>query len=214
MNFAHKLRDKIDRDVFSQQDLKALLSPMTEAAIYNGVTRSLKSGDFLKLKRGLYLFSKRLRRDSLSRFLIANKLYGPGYISFESALSYHGLIPEAVYSTTSACFQRKSKIFENKLGEFCFDYIPCNPFFMGVESVRGRGGVQVANAIRALFDLIYLRRKKYPALEDLQRDLRIERVSLGDEVKKFSVEEIEKLAQSYKKRDLTEFARLLLRLFK
>lgn len=190
MNFAFKLRDKIDRDVFSQQDLQALLSPTAETAIYNGVTRSLKSGDLIRLKRGLYLFAKKLRRHSVSKFLIANKLYAPSYISFESALSYHGLIPEAVYATTSACCQRKSKVFENELGEFCFDYVPCRPFFMGVENVREKGGVLVANALRALFDLVYLRRKQYNALEDLENDLRIEKDNLGHEVMKFSLNRI------------------------
>ena len=83
---------------------------MSDVAINSGVARSLKSNDFLRLKRGLFLFSKKLRNGSISKLSIANKLYGPSYVSFESALSYHGLIPEAVYTTTSACFQRKSKI--------------------------------------------------------------------------------------------------------
>lgn len=211
MNFAYKLREQIDRDIFSQQDLQALLSPMTEAAIYNGVSRALKSGDILKLKRGLYLFAKKLRRDSLSSFLIANKLYAPSYVSFESALSYHGLIPEAVYSTVSACWQRKSKVFENELGRFCFDYIPCRPFFMGVESLKEKGGALVANPLRALFDLLYLRRKKYSVLAELEEDLRLDIKSLGEEVQKFSIAEIETLALSYRRRNLTEFSRLLAR---
>ena len=93
MNFAYKLRDEIKRDIFSQRDLKALLYPMSDAAIHSGITRCLHSKQILKLKRGFYLFAKKLQRDSISKFLIANKLYDPSYVSFESALSFHGFIP-------------------------------------------------------------------------------------------------------------------------
>ena len=214
MNFAYKLREKVRRDVFSQQDLKAILYPMSEQAIRSGVARSLKSNDFLSLKRGLFLFSKKLRKETVSKLSIANKLYGPSYVSFESALSFHGLIPEAVYTTTSACFQRKNKSFSNDLGDFSFDYVPCDPFFMGVESRKEEGGVLIATALRALFDLIYIRRKNYNSIEDVERDLRIERGDLKDAVSKFSSSEIEALAKSYKKKNIYAFYLMLVRNFK
>ena len=57
-----------------------------------------KKGLFQRLKRGLYA--------SKNRFPvveeIANALYKPSYISFNYALSYHGIIPESVYTITSA----------------------------------------------------------------------------------------------------------------
>ena len=58
VNFAYKLRENLKVDVFGQTDLKALLYPMSDASIHNGVSRALKSKDLIKLKRGLYLFSK------------------------------------------------------------------------------------------------------------------------------------------------------------
>lgn len=214
MNFALKLRDELQRDVFSQQDLKTLYSSMTDAAIHNGITRSLKSKDLLKLKRGLYLFSQKLRRGSISKLLIANKLYGPSYISFESALSYHGLIPEAVYSTTSACFQRKNKTFTNELGEFSYDYIPCESFFMGVVNLKDEKGVLMATGLKALFDLVYIRRKNYNSMMELTNDLRIEEGILQKEVSLYSSFEIENLAKSYKKKNVFLFYQMLVRNFK
>lgn len=211
MNFALKLRDEIKRDVFGQQDLKTLHSSMTDAAIHNGVTRSLKSKDLLKLKRGLYLFSQKLRRGSISKFLIANKLYGPSYISFESALSYHALIPEAVYSITSACFQRKNKTFTNQLGNFSYDYIPCESFFMGVVNKKEDNGILIATGLKALFDLIYIRRKNYNSMVELTNDLRIEESVLLKEVSQYSVSEIENLAKSYKKKNVFHFYQMLVR---
>ncbi|MBL6989432.1 MAG: hypothetical protein ISR65_06625 [Bacteriovoracaceae bacterium] len=214
MNFAYKLREGIKRDIFSQQDLKALFYPMSDAAIFSGVTRSLNSGEFLKLKRGLYLFAKKLRRGPISKFMIANKLYNPSYVSFESALSYYGLIPEAVYTTTSACFQRKNKTFSNDLGEYSFDYIPVKPFFMGVHSSIDGGGVLISTPLRALFDLIYIRRKSYDSFEDLQNDLRIERKNLSKEISLVSSLELETLAKLYRKKNIYQFYKLLIRTFK
>ncbi|TDJ09474.1 MAG: hypothetical protein E2O68_00280 [Deltaproteobacteria bacterium] len=211
MNFAYKLRNLIERDVFSKEDLKVILGPMSDAAINSGITRSLNSKDILKLKRGLYLFAKNLRKGPISKSLIANKLYNPSYISFESALSYYGLIPETVYTTTSACFRRKNKMFSNELGDFSFDYIPSNPFFMGVISDEG---VLVATVLRALFDLIYIRRKKYGSVGELYSDLRIEKSLLKIEVLKFSSKELEILARSYGKKNVYKLFEILVRAFK
>ncbi len=214
MNFAYKLREKIKKEVFGQQDLKAILYPMSDAAISSGVTRSLKSNDFLRLKRGLFLFSKKLRKGPVSKLLIANKLYDPSYVSFESALSYHGLIPEAVYTTTSACFQRKNKIFTNQLGDFSYDYIPSKPFFMGVSNHKDDGGVLMATVLKALFDLVYIRHKNYNTIDELYDDLRIEKHDLEKEVSMFSSLEIETLAKSYRKKNIYQFYLMLIRTYK
>ena len=214
MNFAYRLREVIRKDIFSQQDLKAILYSMSDTAIDNGVARSLKSNEFLRLKRGLFVFSKKLRKGSISKLLIANKLYGPSYVSFESALSYHGLIPEAVYTTSSACFQRKNKTFSNELGDFSFDYIPSDPFFMGVINKKEEGGVLIATALKALFDLIYIRRKNYYLIEELEDDLRIEKSLLSKEASRVSSYEIETLAKSYKKKNVYQFYLMLVRTFK
>ena len=49
------------------------------------VSKLEKSGDLIRLKKGLYLISPTLSKQTLSIELIANHLYGPSYISFESA---------------------------------------------------------------------------------------------------------------------------------
>lgn len=214
MNFAYKLRNEIKADIFSQNDLKAVLVPMSEASIHNGVSRSLKSKDLIQLKRGLYLFSKNLRRGPVSKFLIANKMYGPGYVSFESALSHYGLIPEGVYTTTSACHQRKTKNFVSELGDFSYEYIPCSEFFLAVVHDKVKGGVLIASPIRALFDLIYLRKKQYESIQQLENDLRINLDLLEQEVNQYSVGEIENLAKQYKKKNIMDFYQLLIKAFK
>lgn len=39
----------------------------------------------------------------------AGSIYDPSHISFEFALSYYGLIPEAVYTVTSATFEKRKR---------------------------------------------------------------------------------------------------------
>ena len=53
---------------------------------------------FLKLRNGLYA----LRSELPSELEIANRLYQPSYVSFEYALAYFGIVPETVYTVTSA----------------------------------------------------------------------------------------------------------------
>lgn len=50
-----------------------------------------------QIRRGLYA----MRNEELHPWIVANKLYRPSYISMETALSYHGMIPETIYSVTS-----------------------------------------------------------------------------------------------------------------
>lgn len=53
---------------------------------------------FLKLRNGLYA----LRSAPPHELEIANSIYRPSYISLEYALAYYRLIPETVYTVTSA----------------------------------------------------------------------------------------------------------------
>src|SRR5687768_565453 len=66
----------------------------TEYALAQLVSENL----LVRLKRGVYV----VKTDPPNEKEIANKLYQPSYISFDYALAYYSLIPEAVYEITSA----------------------------------------------------------------------------------------------------------------
>src|SRR3989339_1530180 len=59
--------------------------------------RYTKRGLVDRLRKGMYCLSG----VSLPSTYIANRLYEPSYVSLEFALSYHGVIPETVYTITS-----------------------------------------------------------------------------------------------------------------
>ncbi|MBU1238065.1 hypothetical protein KKF84_02950 [Myxococcota bacterium] len=195
-------------DHFTDNDLKNFFVGKDQVFIQNFVARGVRSGKFLRVKRGVYLFSPGEGVGHRSLFSLANVLYHPSYVSFESALSYHGLIPEAVYVTTSACYQRKQKEFTTQIGTFDYHYIPCDPFFDGVFRDPQRHAL-IAHPLRALFDLCYTRRKCYESLQELEQDLRIERDDLLAYVRELAAEEISELGELYRRKHIRNLAEVL-----
>jgi predicted transcriptional regulator of viral defense system len=65
----------------------------------------------------LYIFGDEERRGPYSRELLANLMYGPTFISLESALAFYGLIPERVEAMLSVTTGR-SREFDTPVGRF------------------------------------------------------------------------------------------------
>lgn len=68
------------------------------------LSRMVRDGKYIPIVKGLYETQR-----STPGYLLAGSIYGPSYLSFEFALAYHGLIPEAVYTFTSATFDKKKE---------------------------------------------------------------------------------------------------------
>jgi predicted transcriptional regulator of viral defense system len=115
------------------------------------IARMIESGELIQLRRGLYA-----TRDDLDPLALAASIYGPSYISFETALSYHGLIPEEVYEITSATL-RRPKEFENRFGRYRFRRVPERVYPIGVERVAdSQIPFLIASPTKALCDRIAL----------------------------------------------------------
>jgi len=108
-----------------------LLFPGSPDQRYGLIKRAIAKEELIPIKRGLYYLGAKYRRQPLNLFFLAGRLYGPSYISLESALAYHGLIPESVPTITSACFHR-SQEFKTPLGYFIYTRIPSRPLLQGV----------------------------------------------------------------------------------
>ena len=83
--------------LFGAKELGGLLGLSRRRRLYY-LEKGLNEGLLVKLKRGLYC----LKTDRPSELEIANRLYRPSYISFEYALAFYNLLPEMVYTVTSA----------------------------------------------------------------------------------------------------------------
>jgi len=146
----------------------------------NKVSVLEKRGQIIRLKKGLYVVSDKISRKTLSRELIANHLYGPSYISFETALAFYGLIPEKVFTIRSATFKRAIR-FENFAGNFEYITIPNNYYSIGIsqQTVDNEYTYLLATPEKALCDTILatsnLRLQSVKAMQVyLEEDLRID----------------------------------------
>lgn len=145
---------------------------------YAIVNRAMKKGVLVGLRRGLYLIGKPYRRSSPSNLEIAHSLYGPSYISFETALHYHQWIPEAVYTTISATSKR-SNAFDTVLGRFEYVHVPDRLCYLGVQRVSSGGtSFLIADPWKAIADHYYAFGRDWNRFEDLTSDLRIEKESM------------------------------------
>lgn len=144
------------------------------------ISRLEKKGDIIRLKKGLYIVSPEISQQKVSRELIANHLYGPSYISLESALAFYGLIPEKVFTVRSVTTKR-AKCFHTSLGNFDYVSMPEAYYAIGIrqEIFKNEYAYLIASPEKAICDLILsknnFRIQSLKAMKTyLEEDLRME----------------------------------------
>lgn len=156
------------------------------------IKRTICKGYLVPIRRDLYLI-KNFNGPLLNSFEIATIVYGPSYVSFESALSYHGWIPEAVRVTTCASVKR-AKEFETPIGVFSYEHIPIKAFSLGVgQHQQGALTLFIASPVKALADMIYARKRIWKSLSDLSEDLRVD----IENFQKIDAKMLEELIENY-----------------
>jgi predicted transcriptional regulator of viral defense system len=172
MQIEHKMRN-YPTSCFTNTEFEAIFK-LTNDQKYGRIKRSIQKGDLLHIRRGLYCLNDRLTHKKIHPFELAQKICWPSYISLESALAHHELIPEAVYNITSVTTKR-SKSFNTPLGNFSFHKLPDKNFFIDVERVKEIDSYFfIAKPWKAILDYIYCYKKNWRSLEPLAQDLRIE----------------------------------------
>ncbi|MBR0352748.1 MAG: hypothetical protein IJH53_06045 [Oscillospiraceae bacterium] len=116
------------------------------------IGRMVRDGELIPVIRGLYETDR-----SVPGYCLAGIIYGPSYLSFEYALAWHGLIPEAVYAFTCAtCGKKKKKQYQTPYGVFTFRDVPAAAFPYGTElRVENGYGYMIASAEKAVCDRLY-----------------------------------------------------------
>ena len=114
--------------------------------------RMVQAGEYIPIVRGLYETDK-----NTAGYLLAGSIYGPSYLSFDFALSYYDMIPEAVYAFTSATFdKKKKKIHETPFGRFTYRDVPRMAYPLEIRLIReGEYAFQIAAPEKALCDKVY-----------------------------------------------------------
>lgn len=107
-----------------------------------------------KIRNGYYCFSTTQIEEGFL-FFTANKIYNPSYISFESALSFYGIIPEGVFMMTSAT-SLKTTVFNTTIGKFQYKKIKSNLFF-GYKIINlDKYSFKIAELEKVILDMLYL----------------------------------------------------------
>lgn len=145
---------------------------------YQLVNRAMAAEELLRLQRGKYLLARRYRDYPAHPFALAQAFDAGSYVSLETALAHHGWIPEGVRTVSSVTPGRKSSAHDHAVfGSFSFHPVAVSPgyFLALVERLElSKQTAFVAQPVRALLDLIYLRKQEWQGMEWLTEGLRID----------------------------------------
>ena len=172
--------------------------------------RALKSGEVIRIHRGLYCLATKYLRRKPDPLVFAQLIHGPSYISLETALSYHGWIPEAVYAITSASMDR-AREFETPFGHFSFTRIPQKVFYTEVTRIEKQDGNEpglhagesflMASPLKALADYVYAHRVDWTSAGPVIESLRVDESALAG----INSEVFELLIDNYSSRRVRRF---------
>lgn len=137
----------------------------------NNLSRWVKKGHLIKLRQGYFAFPEYKNKPEYALYL-ANRIYRPSYISLHKALSFYGIIPEAVVQITNVT-SLKTASFVNAFGEYSYKNIKENLLFgYELKKMADNRTIQFATPEKALLDLLYLYPfyKNEEDLEELRLD--------------------------------------------
>ena len=185
--------------LFSLKDIKKI-----DPAFHRRRFTEWKEKGYIKnIINAYYVFSDK-KLDEQSLFFISNRIYNPSYISLETALSYYGFIPEAVFAMT-AVSTRKTKTFSTGYGEMIYRHLHPRYFF-GFDLVEFEGyRFKIASPEKAVLDFLYLN----PGLRSTG-DMEELRINAEEARERIDREKFDEYLQGFGKQALRERAALWL----
>lgn len=139
----------------------------------------LNEGALESVKKGLYIAGSALNTAKPEPSLLANHILGPSYVSLDTALSYHGWIPERVYEVASMT-TKASRRFTTPLGVFTYTHLSLPYYAFGIRQIQLADDqyAMMASPEKALFDKVIttsglILRSRTQVLNYLLEDLRI-----------------------------------------
>lgn len=189
-------------------DYQRLMAALSEHSHPRRLVGSLmKKGHIIRIKKGLYVWGEAVDRAPYSRELLANLVYGPSYVSLESALSFHSLIPERVATLTSVT-SKKATRFSTPVGEFTYEHLHADAYPGGVGLHLATGtSFLIATPEKALLDVVALRGFTNNLGAFLAEDLRIDEEAFAG----LDLEAMQELARAYRSSAVKAFMKELAR---
>lgn len=169
----------------------------------NNFGRWIKKGLLIRLRQGYYTFPEYKNKADIALYF-ANRIYRPSYVSLHTALSFYGMIPEAVMQITSVT-TLKTISFSNDFGEYGYKSIKPDLFFgYELKPILEGQAFQLARPEKALLDLLYL----YPFYNTIQdmEDLRLDEDFVHDDL---DIRILDEYTSRFKNKALEKRVRLL-----
>jgi predicted transcriptional regulator of viral defense system len=171
--------EKAVRGIFTRPEVACWLGGSPERQ-FSLLKRAVAAGEVVRIHRGLYCLATRYLRQKIDPLVLAQRVHGPSYISLETALSYHGWIPEAVYAVTSTSLNR-SREFDTPMGYFSFTRVPQEMFYAEVARVEKEDGSSflLASPLKALADCVYAHKRDWRSARPVVESLRVDESALA-----------------------------------
>jgi hypothetical protein len=154
---------------------------VSTAALDALLKRAVQAGEILRIRRGLFCLKPHYLAAPPNPLALAQLVYGPSYLSAETALGWHGWIPEAVQAIVSTGLGR-SREFVSPLGTYSFQRVPQKSLMSGVQRIREdvpHVSFLMARPLKALADYVYTHHCDWRSAAPLRGSLRIEDDSLA-----------------------------------
>jgi predicted transcriptional regulator of viral defense system len=128
----------------------------------NLVTKLVKNGWLIRIKRGLYTISDLSSRGflTLSPYVVANLLVSNSYVSFESALQQYGMFDQLTGKTISVSLKMYKTV---KLSSTEYSFVKTKPeYYFGWQEVNiDNRNVRIATPEKALIDMVNFHKSQY-----------------------------------------------------
>lgn len=176
---------------------------VSTAALDALLKRAVQAGEIFRIRRGLFCLDRRYLAAPPNPLALAQLVYGPSYLSAETALSWHGWIPEAVHSIVSTGLGR-SREFTTPLGTYAFRRVPQKSLLCGVQRIAEAAhhvSYLMARPLKALADYVYTHQCDWTSASPLRGSLRIE----NDELTSLSAADFEELQDQYRSGRVRQF---------
>ena len=192
--------------IFSSQQLAKIIEG-SNSRRFGIVSRAVRDGILVRLKRGLYCLSPSVSNAKYlpDPYVVAKAIDATSYVSFETALRFHNWIPEAVYTTYSVTAKSKSVRYVHEiLGWFLFEPLAINKvgFLEGVSQYNyGKNVAYLADPLRAVMDIVERSKQPWTGIDYIEEGLRIE----DEDFLQLQREDFAKLKNVYKRDSTNNF---------
>lgn len=176
-----------------------LLSPgVSLQEVRKQLSRWTADGTVVQVRRGLYALGEPYRTVEPHPYEVSNALVPGSYVSLETVLADHGLIPEAVFATTAVTTGRPGTR-TTPFGTFVYQHLKTDLFWgYRTQELGGNRRAFVAVPEKALLDLGYLR--SHSGEPAFARELRLQHLDSVD------FERLATMARRFSSRKVERFA--------